>query len=309
VRPPSDLPRLAGYRAICNSKDCLEALLDHVQAMNLEVVSMDAVPGRVRQPGGRRFVAFTFDDGCRDNLEWVCPMFARRGWPLTLYICPGLTDGTAPLWWHYFEELVHRVEMVELEELDLRLPTSTRAERELAYDALCTAIRASDQRLANQRAGELLHRHGIDWQQAPGTALMNWEEIQTLSQSPLVTLGAHSLTHRTLKLLDDDELEREMRGSKQVLEERIGRPVRHFSYPFGGRNAVDERVAAMGVQCGFETLVTTRGGNLFAAHQDHLSALPRVTWSGNFESLLLAEALISGLATSEAAPFTRLVAL
>jgi peptidoglycan/xylan/chitin deacetylase (PgdA/CDA1 family) len=81
VRPPSDLPRLAGYRAICNSKDCLEALLDHVQAMNLEVVSMDAVPGRVRQPGGRRFVAFTFDDGCRDNLEWVCPMFARRGWP------------------------------------------------------------------------------------------------------------------------------------------------------------------------------------------------------------------------------------
>jgi peptidoglycan/xylan/chitin deacetylase (PgdA/CDA1 family) len=45
------------------------------------------------------------------------------------------------------------------------------------------------------------------------------------------TIGCHSHTHPDLTTLSSDDLAREVAGSKQVLEDAVGRPVTAFCYP------------------------------------------------------------------------------
>ncbi|HEV8164489.1 MAG TPA: polysaccharide deacetylase family protein, partial [Actinomycetota bacterium] len=48
-----------------------------------------------------------------------------------------------------------------------------------------------------------------------------------------VTVGAHSRTHADLRACGDAELEREVQGSRDDLEELLGTPVTSFAYPAG----------------------------------------------------------------------------
>jgi peptidoglycan/xylan/chitin deacetylase (PgdA/CDA1 family) len=52
-------------------------------------------------------------------------------------------------------------------------------------------------------------------------------------------LGSHTLTHRDLRKLDDETLEREVRESKAGIEAVTGEPCRTFAYPYG---LYDDRV-------------------------------------------------------------------
>lgn len=72
-----------------------------------------------------------------------------------------------------------------------------------------------------------------------------------------VAVGAHSRTHADLPACSPGELEREVRGSKEDLENLLGQPVTSFAYPTGLLN--DEVVAAVAA-AGFTQAVTTRPG-------------------------------------------------
>lgn len=86
-------------------------------------------------------------------------------------------------------------------------------------------------------------RHN-NWDPVPGSdgyPLMGWEQALELSHRGF-TLGSHSRTHRSLPLLNDQELRREVHGSRLQLEQRLGMPVRLFAYPY---NHADERCQAV----------------------------------------------------------------
>jgi peptidoglycan/xylan/chitin deacetylase (PgdA/CDA1 family) len=70
-------------------------------------------------------------------------------------------------------------------------------------------------------------------------------------------IGSHSMSHQYLTDLDDRRLEREVRGSKERLEDLLGRPVLHFACP-GGR--VDARVEKFVRAAGYASLATSHIG-------------------------------------------------
>ena len=72
-----------------------------------------------------------------------------------------------------------------------------------------------------------------------------------------VTIGAHSRTHPDLRACSPSELESEVRGSKEDLEDLLGKPVTSFAYPTGLTN---DRVVAAVAAAGFTSAVTTRPG-------------------------------------------------
>lgn len=60
---------------------------------------------------------------------------------------------------------------------------------------------------------------------------MSWNALRDLASSERLTVGSHSLSHPDLRALSPDAARRELRGSRDLLEERTGRPVRSFCYP------------------------------------------------------------------------------
>jgi peptidoglycan/xylan/chitin deacetylase (PgdA/CDA1 family) len=72
-----------------------------------------------------------------------------------------------------------------------------------------------------------------------------------------IGVGAHSRTHADLRACDRAHLDSEIRGSKEDLEDLIGKPVTSFAYPTGLFNA---RVVGAVSAAGFATAVTSRPG-------------------------------------------------
>ncbi len=61
------------------------------------------------------------------------------------------------------------------------------------------------------------------------------QDLVTLSQAGF-EIGSHGLTHRSLNGLSVEQQQRELRESKQILEQIVQRPVVSLSYPFGRFN-------------------------------------------------------------------------
>jgi peptidoglycan/xylan/chitin deacetylase (PgdA/CDA1 family) len=62
--------------------------------------------------------------------------------------------------------------------------------------------------------------------------LLEREKFAALTERG-VEIGAHSVHHSDLTVLDDADLEQELLECRSVLEHWSGRPVKHFAYPFG----------------------------------------------------------------------------
>ncbi len=62
--------------------------------------------------------------------------------------------------------------------------------------------------------------------------LLSWSQLREISEAG-VTIGAHSVSHDNLVSLPEDAVIREMRDCRIEIEDRIGRPVNVFAYPYG----------------------------------------------------------------------------
>ncbi|TCB14568.1 polysaccharide deacetylase family protein [Acinetobacter sp. ANC 5045] len=86
---------------------------------------------------------------------------------------------------------------------------------------------------------------------------LNDEQVKLLSNSGLIEIGSHTMTHANLAKLDDIECLDELTQSKQSLEDLIHRSVNSFAYPFGIYAARDVSLAQ---QAGYTNAVTTQEG-------------------------------------------------
>ncbi|MBA3707297.1 MAG: polysaccharide deacetylase family protein [Planctomycetes bacterium] len=109
-------------------------------------------------------------------------------------------------------------------------------------------------------------------------APLTWEQVAGL-RSAGMDIGAHTWSHANLAQLPAPEVERELRRSKELLEERLGAEVATMAYPYGKRDRhfTDEtmRIAA---SVGYESCaaVLFRG----VTDSDDRHAIPRFFING-----------------------------
>jgi len=73
-------------------------------------------------------------------------------------------------------------------------------------------------------------------------------------QSDAVEIGSHTLNHRMLPSLTEEEARQEIAGSRAKLENLLGSEVKFFSFPYG---AFNEKLIAMCRDAGYERVFTT----------------------------------------------------
>ncbi len=274
----------------------LEAVLDQVAEEGLEIVSLDEAARRLETDDPRRFACFTFDDGYRDNRENAYPIFKRRGLPFTLYVPTDYPSGKGEIWWIALEEIVARageIELVRNGEL-WRLPAATPAEKWRAYEQIYWWLRDIGEATQRQIVRTLCDRYDIDMEALCRDLVMDWDELRALAADPLVTIGAHTKGHYALAKLPEERAIDEMAGSVEAIERELGFRPAHFAFPYGDETSAKARDFALARDLGFETAVTTRKGVLFPAHKRHLTALPRVSLNGEYQSLAYTELYLSG---------------
>ncbi len=275
----------------------LEAVLQQVIEAGFEVVPLDDVPHRLDAgDDGRPFACFTFDDGYRDNRDHALPVFRKLGLPFTVFVPGNFPEGGADLWWLTLEEAIRRADTVEmtLQGVRRRFPTATVAAKERAFHGIYWALRRMDEDEARAAVAELAAAHGIDARALAAGLLMSWDEIREMARDPLVSFGAHTSGHFALAKLPEARARKEIGDSIAKLERELGRPCRHFSYPYGDPSAAGEREFRLAAEAGVKTAVTTRKGLVHSRHKDRLMALPRLSLNGDYQDTRLVKVLMSG---------------
>jgi peptidoglycan/xylan/chitin deacetylase (PgdA/CDA1 family) len=302
VRPASD-GAFQPNRTLEITPAFLDELITSLSASDIDIVSMDEVYERLVAGGEasrRRFVALTFDDGYRDNRSYALPVLQRHDVPFALYVVPDYADGFGRMWWVTLEGAIEHNESIEIAIGGERrvFDCSTTAAKDAAFGTLYEHIRTMPTH-AESRAfvARLAEAAGVDPEEDCRALVMNWRELRSLAEDPRVTIGAHTMSHPILTQLDDDSAFAEISGSREALAAKLDRAVDHFAYPVGQPYAAGPREFALAREAGFKTAVTTRAGVLFPAHADHLTALPRISVNGAFQSLHYIDVLLSGAPT------------
>lgn len=86
---------------------------------------------------------------------------------------------------------------------------------------------------------------------------LSFEQIREMSQDPLCTISAHTISHPRLNTLSYDEQKKEITESIKQLEQITGKRIEHFAYPHGDFNG---DTLAILKELGIKTAVKVNGG-------------------------------------------------
>jgi peptidoglycan/xylan/chitin deacetylase (PgdA/CDA1 family) len=276
----------------------LETAIRQVQAQGYEIVSLDEAARRIKQgPDARPFACFTFDDGYRDNREHAYPVFKRLNLPFAIYIPTAYADGQGDLWWLKLEEAIKRTDelTVTLEGRVRHFDTDTARGKWNAFSEIYWTLRKLPERELRACVSRIARDAGYDASQLCADMVMNWNEIRALAQDPLVTIGAHTRHHYALSKLSEADVRTEIALSVRRIEQELGRPCVHFSFPYGDATSAGEREFAIAKDLGLTTAVTTQKGVLTSAHADRMTGLPRVSINGDYQKSRYVEVMLTGL--------------
>ena len=287
--PPT--PGYAPNRLLEVTPQFLEAALSLIAARGHDFVTLAEAARRLSE-GGPPFAALTFDDGYRDTRDVALPLLERHRAPATVFFAPGLIERTARLWWLELEETIRRLDAIDL--AGLRLPARTPAEKSAAFERVYWMLRALPEAELLDAVATLATEAGVTSAALAEPDFLDWAETLAFARHPLVTVGAHSLSHRRLAQWPAEVARAELVGCKAMLEARLGLEVASFAYPVGDPTSAGPREFALAREAGYEIAVTTRPGLLFPEHAGHLLALPRVSLNGLWQDLGYLDVLLSG---------------
>jgi peptidoglycan/xylan/chitin deacetylase (PgdA/CDA1 family) len=184
------------------------------------------------QPMPRRSVAVTFDDGYHDNAAIAAPILDGLGIRACFYVTVDSIEGGSEPWFIRLRRAfasTRKSTWVDFEDgrtYNLEHPHG----HHQAFLAACAAcaIRAGQAQKTTVQAIE--ERLAVSPHQGSSPLMMTWLQVRRLREQGHL-IGSHTLTHPNLARVPEANLRLEIRGSKERLEQKLGSPVVHFSYP------------------------------------------------------------------------------
>ncbi len=296
VRP--EAPSIIGpNRHLEVTPEFLDLAIRQLKSLGYDFVALSEVSARLTSPSTAPFAAFTLDDGYRNNAEYALPVFARHGVPFTVFIAQGLAEHRQPLWWEIMGRLLREKERITFdfgrgaETVELK----TSVQQLDTFFRFASYVWAHEETEAVAALCRLAERYDIDPLAITRELLMGPEELKSFAAHPLVSLGAHTVTHRKLCRLTADEAADEMRQSADWLAGLTGTRPTAIAYPYGSRDAVGPREFQTAHDVGFVIGLTTQPGMLTEDDLSRPTALPRVSLNGYYQKPRYVTALASGI--------------
>jgi peptidoglycan/xylan/chitin deacetylase (PgdA/CDA1 family) len=276
-------------QARCVFEQQMRTLAERFTPVSLQDIVAFARDGQ-RLP--RRAVAVTFDDGFADNYREVLPVLARNGIPATFYIMVNAIDSGILPWYCRLNFAFQTSRHTCWTDTDTGnvFPLNSSKDR---VSALSFAWGVGARKTGKVQTEFLRDvETSLEVQPPQARVMLTWDEVRALKEAGHI-IGAHSLSHPNLAHVSEPESRVEIEGCKRRLEEALGGPVHHFSYPHPALDPCwSPRTVELMREAGFHSAVLTDCGPV--RHGDNPLLLKRIysanrldQWIWNLECTLL----------------------
>lgn len=119
-------------------------------------------------------------------------------------------------------------------------------------------------------AAPILKKHGIKAtlfvytgfiKSKPGSTSLSWDEIKEMIEEGVIEVQSHTVTHSDLTTLSAEQLEKEIRESRQIIENKLGIKPESLAYPYGN---FSEKTIDLLAKYNYQSAFTViKGGNAF----------------------------------------------
>ena len=244
----------------------IEALTHLRRVVPLRWLAAQLAQGHV----AKNVAAVTFDDGYADILVHAKPVLERQGCPATIFLATGAIGKSSAFWWDDLSRIIFEPPLLprDLEvEIGGRVyrwrtdrqrtgPADGGAEagpalsRQRLHDEIWQLLRQLEPQVRSEVLVQLRSWAGVEMEAESAHRALNAEEVRRLVEPGLIDIGAHTVTHPVLFLLDEENQRFEIEHSRTVCEQLIGEPIHAFAYPFGEfDNATVSLVREFGFAC------------------------------------------------------------
>ncbi len=275
----------------------LDTALLTLKREGYDFIRLEDAPARLAAASGPPFACFTLDDGYRDNAAFAAEVFTRHQAPFTIFLVSGFLDRSRTMWWGTLDALLNHAERIRFdfgggaEELSV----ATSWQKRSAFDRLSHHINTTDERAAVEQLDREAARQGVDPRRIVSDLTMDADELRAFATNPLVSYGAHTVSHRGIARLSVEEAEAEIAGSRAAVKTITGSLPKTFAYPYGDDRSFGPREQEIVRRLGVEIAVTTRPGTLKAEMAGDATALPRISLNGLYQKRRYVRALASGI--------------
>ncbi len=184
----------------------------------------------------RKTITVSFDDGYRNNLTNALPLLEKYKIKTTFFISGVVTENTGD--YILYSDILDAAAYFYRDQVLQASGIAFKNGRIIENDGdIMDYLKHLQPEARESFLKELSDRYKIPeklrkldpdiWQ------LMNKSELVALSQSAYVTIGSHGYRHYNLGLISEQDAEKELTSSKQVLEATIGKKVNSIAYPDG----------------------------------------------------------------------------
>lgn len=223
-------------------------------------------------------VAFTIDDGFKDQATMARSVFAAEGCPVTLFLISGFVDGKL---WPWDDRLAYAVSGAQMPRLEitlegthLDLPLDTPQHRRRSLERLrnhCKRLVDSDVYAVVERVAMQL---GVTLPDAPPPAYqpLTWDEARALEPQG-VEFAPHSVSHRIFSCLRAEQASQEITQSWRRLQEELAHPLPLFCWPTGRAGDYTERDVALVRDAGLQACASTDADYVQTARTGHVHGM------------------------------------
>lgn len=216
--------------------------------------------------------AVTFDDGFVDNWSVAKPILENYEVPATVYVTTGYIGGEVFPYEFELADLIASRDGVHFhwDGHEYHWDFKNKQDREQCYADIKRIGKPYSYALRRDLMTKVLGESTLP--KAQGSLFMNWRQVIELSQSPLITIGAHTHRHVLLPSLSQEDARDEIDSSKNILQAKLGGPVHHFSYPYGASNLTVQSIVQ---NSGFTNAVGGKPGGIYPESFECF-AIPRI---------------------------------
>ncbi len=229
---------------------------------HFRVVSLGQLCDELRKPSSSgNAVAVTFDDGYSDLHTHALPVLRKYEIPATVYLTADCIESGEVAW---YDKIFLALQVAPAGPIDVpirgagRIELGSPQQRIAVGSQIVSILRQTPVLERNRFCADFERQVSLPTEKLAGR-MLTWKQIHEM-RSAGIFFGSHTLSHPALSQLEAEDVERELRKSKSLLESRLREPVLDFAFPFGKPQDCGPIAEVAAARCGYRSAVTTTWG-------------------------------------------------